>query len=695
MALQLYINEKYIELSDESKIGLTFIANDIGSIQNKRANFSNQFKIPKTGNNIEALGYPNILNAQSNLPYEKLSCRLVQDGIEIITNGYGIINDADEFISLTVYNGNIDFFEKIKGRKLTDIDLSDYNHTWNLANIIDNIDNQTNEDCYVYGLIAYGEGLPSAGRVEVKYLLPSIRAKILIEKIFSDAAFTVTINDSVQSLIDKMILPYARNEGQQETTFYTQQLFSVGLLGSSQTYVLPTSYYPEATFYPYGIGGRIPFDDESTPFFDNGGLHSGGQYVASSDMFQTFTANASIDTLAYLSAGTDSASGYITLEVQIISKNNVSGVSSIIASNTFTTYSIPIVTPATLNVSVTSSSVIVKAGDIISVNIKITQSILFFDSVTGLPGGNGTIDFTVNDTCTFSNSTDGSIIYGETLVMSTMLPDMLQSDFIKNILQMTCSQIQTNNYNNEITITSFQDVSESLEVKDWSEKVNDVTDQIKFHCPYAQNNYLKYKSDVSNEVTPGTPNNIGDGVIIVNDATLPTDATMVQLMFAGTVNTAIERRIGSSVYKLLPFINKVDPSTFTFTLKTEPRILLYERETYSNPVRYLGDTSIDPYPYDFLLSANYSTWFIDTVNDRQFQLGFNNNLVQTYFQTLINMLFKYKEVEVEVNLTSSDLNNFFNHSIPVYIEKYQEKFYVNSVNNYQSGKLTKATLIRL
>ena len=90
---ELYLNEKYIELSEESRIGLTLIANDIGSVQNKRANFSNQFKVPKTGNNLINLGYPNDLNGQSDLPYTKLSCRAVQDGVEIITNGYAIIND--------------------------------------------------------------------------------------------------------------------------------------------------------------------------------------------------------------------------------------------------------------------------------------------------------------------------------------------------------------------------------------------------------------------------------------------------------------------------------------------------------------------------------------------------------------------------------------------------------------------------
>ena len=44
------------------------------------------------------------------------------------------------------------------------------------------------------------------------------------------------------------------------------------------------------------------------------------------------------------------------------------------------------------------------------------------------------MDVTVNDTCTFLNSTDGNIVYGEQIIVSALLPDMLQSDFIKAIL---------------------------------------------------------------------------------------------------------------------------------------------------------------------------------------------------------------------------------------------------------------------
>ena len=689
---ELYLNEKYIELSEESRIGLTLIANDIGSVQNKRANFSNQFKVPKTGNNLINLGYPNDLNGQSDLPYTKLSCRAVQDGVEIITNGYAIINDSDEFISVTVYSGNADFFEAIKGLKLTDIDLSAYNHVWNLANIVDNIDNQTNEDCYVYGLVAYGESLPSGGSVRVKYLLPSIRAKILLEKIVSNSGFDISgaLYDDPNSILHKMILPYSRNEEQQDESVYIQQKFNAGLVAAKSD-----SAPSGVSFYPYGVNGHILFNDETTPpYFDTSGLQIDGEYTSALQMFQSFSVIMNIDititappTYVYINGGVG-----ITIDVIATS---VTGLKKVIKSVGNSYYGLLDGVPFPTTYTLVTDSTLINVGDKITTNVRISNNLVFLDVAFQVINEEGTVASLIKNTSNWLNTIDGNIVYGQTLIMSSLLPDMLQSDYIKTLLQMTCGQIQTNNYSNTIYLSSFQEVTENTTIKDWSERYNDKTDQIKFHSSYSQNNYLKYKSDSSNEVTPGVPNNIGDGVIIINDEALTKEATIIQLQFAGTPTTPTARHIGGGLYKVLPLINKVDPKTFYFTLNTEPRILLYERETYATPVRYLGDTSVDPPPYDFLLSANYTTWFIDTSTYRTFQLGFNNNLIQKFFQTLIGILTKYKEVEVEINLTVADLNNYFDHNIPVYIEKYQEKFYVSSVNNYQNGKLTKCTLIRL
>lgn len=690
--LELYINDSFIELSDESKIGLTFVSNEIGSIQNKRANFSNQFKVPKTGNNVSALGYPNQLNSTSTLPYSKLPCRIVQDGIEIITNGYAIINDAGEHISVTVYSGNADFFELIKGLKLSDIDLSEFNHTWNLANAIDNIDNQTNEDGYVYGLVAYGESFPGGGNVRLSKLLPSIRCKKILEKIVEQTGFTISGNiySDSESILHKMVIPYCRNEEQQELEVYDTQLFNVGLTTNSSLTTLPTD---APFFYPYGELGNIPFDDELTPHFDNGGLHSAGKYVVGLECYQKFTTTVNVTFKALPLTGATSINQSQTVRVTIFRKNTLGSVVQVgYSEETFYGGAMNVLLTRTL--TVTTDTILVNVGDIFYVNVSEIVHAAYYNGGGYISGAVGDYEFKVLNTSTFENNVDGNLVYGRNLTMSSLLPDMLQSDFIKNILQITCGQIQCDSYSNTLYLTSFQEVSESTTVKDWSEKVNDKTDTIKLHSNYAQNNYLKYKADSSNEVTAGVPNNIGDGVILINDESLPKEATMIQLQFAGTT-ISTPRIIGSGHVRVMPLVNKVDPSTYYFTLKTEPRILLYERETYSLPVRYEGISTVDTLPYYSLQTTNYTTWFIDTITDRTYQLGFNNNLITTFFQTFIATVTNYKEVEVEVNLTAMDLNNFFDHSIPVYISKYQEKFYVDSINNYQKGKLTKCTLIRL
>jgi len=50
--------------------------------------------------------------------------------------------------------------------------------------------------------------------------------------------------------------------------------------------------------------------------------------------------------------------------------------------------------------------------------------------------------------------------------------------------------------------------------------------------------------------------------------------------------------------------------------------------------------------------------------------------------------------QVEFNLNPIDINKF-NPKIPIYLDYYGAYFYVNKINNYETGKLTKCDIIRI
>jgi hypothetical protein len=117
------------------------------------------------------------------MPYRKAKARLVKNGIEIVPDGYAILNESDnDGYSVQVLSGNMDFFKTIEGKKMSDLDLSEYDHTWNSATIIDSF---SNTEGYIYSIIDWSEddtymNTPDRN-VNVKGLLPCFFDHTLIK----------------------------------------------------------------------------------------------------------------------------------------------------------------------------------------------------------------------------------------------------------------------------------------------------------------------------------------------------------------------------------------------------------------------------------------------------------------------------------------------------------------------------------
>lgn len=677
MSLELYINNTFVELSDKSRIGLTLQANDIGDIQNKRANFTNQFKVPKTNSNNFLFGFCGNVSSQTNMPYQKATAKIIQDGIELVQNGYAIIDEAAENFSITVYSGNADLFELIKDKKLTELDLSAYDHVWNKTNAYANINSGTNEAGYVYALVDYGR--MGSGNMRLNYTPPSIRVNKIIQLIIEGAGFNIAggIYTDSDSILHSMILPYSRNEYNVDQATLDANLFSVGKL-TDENVTLPTNTTGKIT-----TAAHVTFDDETGAYFDTGGLQSDGTYFVGLSCFQTISVELQIDNTLNLPTGAATHSGS-TIAIVTIEKVAASGITSVLKTETY-------YLSATNTINIATDNVHLNYGDLIRVTVIGKTDLLFFDGSGFEVDDEGTIDFVITDASFWSNSLDNNIIYGNTLIMSSLLPDMTQANFLKSILQFVGGQIQTNSADSTVYLEFFEKLKDNRpSKKDWSLKFTSGVDAVKFRAPYGQTNYLKYKKDESNLVDP----EIGNGSFQIADNTLDLEKNVVQSLFAGTETGPVKDIGNINIYP--PYVNKVDATTFMFTNKTEPRILLYEATTFADTIHYIGTSAVDGFGTDtFDLNKGFSAWFIDANNVRDFHLGFNNSLIADYYQTLINMLQQYKSVSAEIMLTTNDIGNYFDHLIPIYCDKHAADFYCYLIENYQKGKLTKCNLIRL
>jgi hypothetical protein len=69
---ELIINNRTVDLSDSTNIGVTLCANNIGELQNRQGNFTNTFKLPTSKNNKEIFEWSHLQTSSSLMPYLSL-----------------------------------------------------------------------------------------------------------------------------------------------------------------------------------------------------------------------------------------------------------------------------------------------------------------------------------------------------------------------------------------------------------------------------------------------------------------------------------------------------------------------------------------------------------------------------------------------------------------------------------------------
>lgn len=125
--IEIFINNQRLDLGDHA-IFQTFQNNAVGSVNDRQTSFTNNIKVPKTPNNIKIfnnIGLVGINNSfdASEFPYGFPTARLLEDGIEILSNGFIKLNNIDEYFNVAIYGAEKTFFEVINQYTLQDVDI--------------------------------------------------------------------------------------------------------------------------------------------------------------------------------------------------------------------------------------------------------------------------------------------------------------------------------------------------------------------------------------------------------------------------------------------------------------------------------------------------------------------------------------------------------------------------------------------
>lgn len=121
----LYINDTLMDLGGTS-IALSFKAFDIGDLNTRNVNYTNRLKIPKTDNNIIALGYSSDEKSLTTRPYRRLQARLLRNGVEVFRDGIAVVVEVTDMFGIEIYSSTFGFFDIVGEKLISDLDLTEY-----------------------------------------------------------------------------------------------------------------------------------------------------------------------------------------------------------------------------------------------------------------------------------------------------------------------------------------------------------------------------------------------------------------------------------------------------------------------------------------------------------------------------------------------------------------------------------------
>jgi hypothetical protein len=189
LSLLLYINGQRLDLEPGQQIAQTKQVNDLNSLDDRQANFTNKFKVPKTANNIKIMQFLTFPGNNSPLPYRENRCSLYGESGEcFIYKGRAVVTDGGDSYDVVVYDGIIDLYKAIENRSLGEVITGELDHFKDVQTVKQSMANSSGNAAYTYILADYngktGNTNSAEREVEIDYLMPSINVKWLWDRIF-------------------------------------------------------------------------------------------------------------------------------------------------------------------------------------------------------------------------------------------------------------------------------------------------------------------------------------------------------------------------------------------------------------------------------------------------------------------------------------------------------------------------------
>jgi len=667
--MRIKVGDIVLDQFNNTIIAQNYEVNEFGDLSTRTGGFSNDFTLPLTTKNENALGFPSDLNISTREPYEKVDAQLVDVGAIVAIGYLRYKKIEDKTIKCAFFEGNTEWFNLLKDKKMSELDLSAFNHNWDYSTIGDSIaDNKTSG--FVYPLIDYGhfvnQALATTTAIDSDQMFPAMFIHTLMTTIFNEIGWTLggeLVSYSANDPYFRMIQPFSAPDFVVTNQFIIDQ--TIELL---ENFTIPISNGGTVTTEVGWVGGNNINVGANHQYSVQAFLIGEWDDVTANQILVEIKKDAAILTTRQVGVtiGTNELEIHLTLPETFLTTEDIS-------------VQIGINSPGSGTFTVTSGNIAIIPVQEITVNTQIT--------------------------------------------MASTMPDMLQTDFVKYIFFCFGVVPQPDNYSKLLTLDLFKTIEDNIpSALDWSDKLDTskktTTDFTKLLNKYSRVSIINYQEDDDDPELSAykaeTEENFGQGQFDINNEHLDPIKEIYTAPYFPMINI-LSFASGLYIPQIKFFIEDPDiPGTFLKEFEPVPKVAIMSSNISLADLSIQQATTLaitDPddggnisnqtnIPFTWFAKTQYIPevdGFLDSLvfGQIKFPNVIGQPLKDEYLQDYEDVLNEMKFISAFFRLTEVDIINL-DFMIPVYVNKYKSYFYRNKIKNYRGSKIsTEVELIRI
>lgn len=654
--MKLYINGQLVDLNPDNVIAQTKQVNDLNNIEHRNCNYTYQFKVPKTAGNMRVFQFLTVTGNTSLAPYQKNECSLFsQTGECFIYKGWAMVTDEGNDYKVSLHDGVIDLYKAIENKSLSTLGLSDLSHSKDVPSVIATWEENLP---YRYILADYNgnTGSTNTGQVNIDFLVPSVNVAWLWGRIFQSLGFTYSGAVFNTPNFKNLWMTYPKG---------------ISVTGENDHLVFASDDYRYRSISP---GGNIVANQHYYARILSTDTNELAQIDNEIHMKFADTATYRVEVRGRLFGRKFSESGSEIRNARIRIGKNTEGQ----GSNEIDDYDVPnafVFDGVDTAINITHDTEFEVMTQPIALNAFDSLSIVIEATPDPLPGGE--LFYLDNPGL---NRLDVKVyrIDPNEVNFETLLTDFSIRDFMTEVVQRFGLTMYKNKYEPDYKFLTLQEVLQTADVIDWSDKFSRKINENYIYGSYAQQNWLRYNYNDKESTYK-------DHYIDVQNVNLPETKDVIKSkIYAPEKETVTFLNRETNVYKLWDkeIVEDTDPGEEAIKYKSLDKRYYF--------MRCYGETKpITVESFELAQSQAASFYYRETFQKLSF-----DEIIKDYYLPLKQILDRSTIVNTEVWLTDTDIVNFDFKKL-YYIKQLSNYYIVNKINNYISGRVTKCEMIRV